>query len=618
MLDELLPYYERELSFLRQHAGEFASRHPKIARRLQLERDQCEDPHVERLIEAFAFLSARIHRRLDDDFPEISEAFLNILYPHYTRPIPSLSILQLLTDPNKPEITSRYRIPRHQAVLAPPVNGIRCAFRLCYDVDLWPITLDRVTVDLAVLSEHLRRTSTAQAAITLEFTTLGGVDFEALPMERLRLFLDGDPGIVNLLYELLFTQVSEVRISDGSDRPEAEIRLGKEALRPVGFEPEDALFDCDPRSFQGYRLLTELFTFPEKFHFLDIVGLDLQRLRHPGRRLRIQFHLQRFEDSERHQRLAQQLCTDHFKLGCSPIINLFRQPAEPVRLTHQRVSYPVVVDHRRPLAYEVYSIDRVSHVEQASSGQDPTPVQPFYALSHPQDGPTPRFYWYATREASSRNHDRGTELHISLVDLDFQPVRSDAEILSLDLTCTNRDLPEQIPYGGLQGSLTEDFTLPTHAAVKRSRLLRKPTPTVRPPGKRGHQWRLITHLTNSRASLLTHGKEALQEILQLYNLPQSVLGQRQIQGIHHLESAVGTALLPGPNFSCFVRGVDVFATFDESFYAGSNLFVFASVLERYFTQCCPPNSFVRFHMLTRQREGEVAQWPPRAGNTLLI
>jgi type VI secretion system protein ImpG len=169
MLEELLPYYERELTYLRELSGEFAQRYPKIARRLSLEGDQSEDPHVERIIESFAFLAARIHRKLDDEFPEITEAFMQVLYPHYTRPFPSCSILQFETDPDKPEITASHRIPRHHPAISPPVGGMPCRFRTCYDVDLYPLCLKSARVQLAQGSEHLRRLAPGAAAALSRF-----------------------------------------------------------------------------------------------------------------------------------------------------------------------------------------------------------------------------------------------------------------------------------------------------------------------------------------------------------------------------------------------------------------------------------------------------------------
>jgi type VI secretion system protein ImpG len=211
----------------------------------------------------------------------------------------------------------------------------------------------------------------------------------------------------------------------------------------------------------------------------------------------------------------------------------------------------------------------------------------------------------------------GTDVELALVDLDFKQYRPDAEVLSLELTCTNRDLPDAIPFGGASGA-NDGFTVPNHAVVKHAGMLRKPTPSLRPPSKRGLQWRLISHLSLNQLSMVAHGKEPLQEVLGLYNYTDSMAMAKQIQGIVSLVTRPVTARIPGREFASFARGVEVAMTFDETYYVGSNLFLFASILERFFAHFCAPNSFVKFRMLTKQQEGEVAQWPPRAGETALI
>ena len=617
MLEELLPYYERELGNLRQLAGEFATRFPRIGRRLQIEGDQCEDPHVERLIEAFAFLAARIHRKLDDEYPEITEAFIQVLYPHYVRPIPSATILQFSLDPDRPELSGRHVIPRHQGVLSPEVHGVRCRFRTSCETVLWPIALAEARLELSQASEYLRTLGPAAAVLTLELATQGNLRFADLKLDRLRFFLDGHPPLMHLLYELLLTGLAGVRVSDGSEDPARAVRHPPAVLQPAGFAAEEALLDSDPRSFSGYRLLSEYFAFPDKFLFLDLAGLDHPKLLHPGKRLRIQFLLSDYGESERHVRLLETLGAENIKLGCAPVVNLFPQAADPIRVTHQQSTYPVVVDGRRPAAFEVHAIDSVTRIATQVSGESREEVPPFYAVRHFGSGTSSPFYWYATRERSTRKQDKGTEVELALVDLAFRSVRPGAEVLSLDLTCSNRDLPEAIPFGGTCG-LPTGFTVPNQAVVKHAGLLRKPTPSLRPPPKRGFQWRLISHLCLNQLSLAAQGKEALQEVLGLYNPSESAAIARQIQGIVSVQARAATARLPGKALVAFARGVEISVTFDETCYVGSCLFLFASVLERFFAHFCPPNSFVKFRMSTLQREGEVAQWPPRAGEMPLI
>ena len=142
--DELLDLYERELSYLRKMGEEFKKKYPKVASRLQLEPSKCEDPHVERLLEGFAFLAARVHLKLEDDFSEVSESLLNLIFPHYVRPIPSMSLVEFHLDPEQGKLTSGFEIPRDAELHTDPVDGAPCKFRTCYDTVLWPVTVEDV------------------------------------------------------------------------------------------------------------------------------------------------------------------------------------------------------------------------------------------------------------------------------------------------------------------------------------------------------------------------------------------------------------------------------------------------------------------------------------------
>lgn len=614
MLDQLLPYYEKELAHLRRLSGEFAHRYPKIARRLLLEDEQCEDPHVERLIEGFAFLAARIHKKLDDEYPEISEAFLQTLYPHYTRPFASTTILRFELDEAKPEITDRHSIARGQTVLTPPVNGEACKFRTAYDVDLWPIKLATAKLELTQSSPYLRRLNEAYGVLTLEFETLGKAPFAQLNLDQLRLFIDAEPPLAYFLYEILFSKTRRIDVCDGSDDPRCMARLPAERLRPVGFARDEALLDYDSRSFEGYRLLTEYFAYPEKFLFFDLTGLDAPAARPAGNKLRVRIWLDRFAESDRISRMIETINAQRFRLFCAPAINLFTQAADPIRVTHTTSHYPVVPDARRPLAFEVISVDSVLRVDKSNGAEQTREVAPFYALDHHSATDANPLYWYSSRSRSTREFDRGTNLALTLCDLDFHVARPDSETLSLITTCSNRDGPEQLPFGGN----APDYQLPGDSIVKRVRPLRKPSSSLRAPDKPGLQWRLISHLSLNVLSLVAEGKGALQEMLALYNFTDSQAMARQIRGIAALESRAATARLSGAHAGAFVRGTEIKLTLDEDDFVGAGAYLFASVLERFFALYTAPNSFTRLKVHTKQREGEVFAWAPRSGQAPLI
>jgi len=277
----------------------------------------------------------------------------------------------------------------------------------------------------------------------------------------------------------------------------------------------------------------------------------------------------------------------------------------------------VWVDARKPNAFEVVKIGRVTRVEKSGEGESYAEVLPFYALRHGGESKdAPRFYWHATREESARRDDKGSDVELHLVDLDFNPVRPGAEVLSLELVCSNRDLPAQIPFGGGQRA---EFTLPGHSVVKRVRLLRKPTPSLRPPRRRGLQWRLISHLSLNYLSLAEGGHDAIKEMLTLYNFTESPAVKRQIEGIVAISSQVAVTRVAGPDFTGFVRGIEVTLTLNEDCYVGGSVYLFASVLERFLALYCAPNSFIRLRVRTpQQHEEEMLVWPARSGEALVI
>lgn len=618
MLDQLLPYYERELAYLRELSGEFARRYPKIAGRLQLEGDQCEDPHAERLIESFAFLAARIHRKLDDEYPEIAASLLDVLYPHYLRPVPSATIVQFQLDPQRPEIEWRYLVERGATVRGPIVQGVECRFRTCHRVELYPLSLETARLELTSASAHLRRLAPGAAAVlTLELETQCGLGIAETGLDRLRFFLDGEPALMHLLYEVLLSAVLRVQVEDGSGAAARTKELPAAIIEPVGFGRDEGLLEYDVRSFLGYRLLTEYFSFPEKFLFIDLTRLGDVVSHLAGPRLVIRCLIGEFPDTERHGRLLEKLGPEHLKLGCAPIVNLFPHAAEPIRVTHQQSSYPVSVDRRKPAGYEVIDIRRVRRIERGDGAESAEDVPALYDRRLGA-GNDPRFYWHASREGSARPGDKGSDVSLHLVDLDFEPVRPAAEVLSLDLLCSNRDLPAQIPFGGSQGASDADFQLPGHPVVRRVRLLRKPTSALRPPSRRGLQWRLISHLSLNYLSIVEHGRDALRELLTLYNLSDSPVTRRQIEGIAAVGSAPGVARVADQGFPAFVRGTDITLTLDEDYYVGASGYLFASVLERFFALYCVPNSFIRLRVRSARELREIAAWAPRSGEAVVI
>ena len=361
MRDELLLYYERELDYLRKSAAQFAEKHPKVASRLVLEPTKCEDPHVERLLEAFAFLAARVHLKLDDEFPEITEALLSVVYPQLVRPIPSMSVVEFQLDPTKGKLTSGLKIDRNTPLYSKPINGVPCSFRTCYNTTLWPITVAAAELRAPSQLSPPVKSLDSPWSIRLELQCGKDVTFSSLQPDKLRFYLDGEGGLVNIIYELLFSRLNRIVVRDLTPGSKAApLSLPASSLQAIGFSPDEGMVPYPSSSFAGHRLLMEYFAFPEKFFFVDIAGLGAVAEAGFKDKIEIIFLLSEIEGTGRVQRLELELSKKTFRLGCTPIVNLFEQVAEPIQLNQRRVEYHVVPDVRRPYAVEIFSVDEVS------------------------------------------------------------------------------------------------------------------------------------------------------------------------------------------------------------------------------------------------------------------
>jgi type VI secretion system protein ImpG len=612
--DDLLLYYEQELNFLRQMGGEFADKYPKIASRLLLDPNKpSEDPHVERLLEGFAFLAARVHLKIDDDFPEITEALLTILYPHFIRPIPSMSVVQFQVDSGPGGLTTAQKVARGAILNSRPVGGVPCQFQTCYATTVWPInvvecewkTPDRLSVPV--------KSADAVAAIRVELKCPAETSFDKLGVNSLRFYLSGEGNLVNALYELLCTSCIQILVRDPTMNSRVRpVPLRPEALRPVGFEEEESMLPYPRRSFVGYRLLQEYFNFPDKFFFIDVEGLSAAWANGFKDRAEIVFLLGPFEQQDRRQVLELGVNAKSFRLNCSPIINLFPQTAEPILLDQRKFEYQIVPDVRRSNATEVFSVNEVVSVNPQTN--DVMKFEPFYSFRHAPMKEKQQTFWITKRRASARRNDEGTDVYVTMVNLSNRPVRPDADTLTIRTTCTNRDLPSRLPFGNDLG----DFELEGGAAIKKIVALVKPTGTLRPPVGRNAQWRLLSHLSLNYLSLVDEGKEALQEILKLYNFTDSAYSAKQIEGIARIHSTRHFARVVSENGIAFARGARVEMELDEDQFVGGGAFLFASVLERFLSLYVSLNSFSQLVARTRQRKEVLKEWPPRAGRKILL
>jgi type VI secretion system protein ImpG len=613
-LEQLLPYYERELGYLRRNLRDFAERYPKIAGRLLISGEVCEDPHIERMIESFALLNGRIAKRLDDDYPEFTEALFEVLYPHYLRPFPSCSIARMDFGGAAKQQTGASTITRGTQLTTRPVRGAACTFRTVYPVSVAPLALtDASFAAIIRCPEAVRLPGGASAGISLTLSATGEQAPGQVQLPKLRVFIDGEPSFCAALRDALFMRT--VAAYAEGDRNGRWVQLNAIPIHAAGFEDDDALIDFPARSHPAYRLLTEYFCFPEKFNFFDIGLADLNAALPAGTRsLTLHLALSGLRADSNTARMLETLSTHNVLLGCTPVVNLFRQKGEPIRLTHTSASYPVLADARRAFAYEVQAIDSVSLVRQTPQGESIVQFQPFYSLRHAQAADSNGHYWAMRRDETLAEKSPGFETQIAIVDVDFDPAAVETDTLNLELTCTNRDLPSQLAYGQRGG----DLFLEGGSSVRSISFLRKPSNSYRFEHGRGTHWRLISHLSLNHLSLTADGVDAFREMLALYDLPRSASSQRQIGGVNSIEQKPASAWLPGNPFTCLVRGVEVRLTIDEEAFIGSGIHAFAHLVERFLALYVHANSFTKLTIVSHKTGEDLFTCSPRSGDLSLL
>ncbi|MGK5030040.1 type VI secretion system baseplate subunit TssF [Janthinobacterium sp. DSP2-3-3] len=614
-MEDLLPYYERELGFLRRYSREFSERYPKIAGRLLIGGEVCEDPHIERMIQSFALLNSRISKRLDDDYPEFTEALFEVLYPHYLRPFPSCSIARLDYSGAAAQLTAATEIARGTELATRPVKGVACTFRTAYPVTVAPLALTHAAFAAIIDAPEqvpLPPNATSSVSIVIE-ATADQISLAQLGVSKLRVFIDGEPSFCAALRDALFMRTVKAYVeADDSGRWNA---LAQIPVSTAGYAEDDALIPFSARSHPAYRLLTEYFCFPEKFNFFDI---DLAALCAPlpsgCRRITLHLALAGLRTDSNTARMLGTMSTNNLLLGCTPVVNLFRLRGEPIRLTHTAASYPVLADARRAYAFEVQAIESVKLVRQTPQGESITEFRPFYSLRHGQMPAKDGHYWVMRRDDAISEKSPGYETEISIVDIDFDPAAIETDTLSLELSCTNRDLPAQLTYG-LRGG---DLFLEGGSSVRSINFLRKPTESHRFERGRGAHWRLISHLSLNHLSLSGSGLEAFQEMLTLYDLPRSATSQRQISGIAAIDHKAANAWLPGNPFACLVRGLEVRLTLDEEAFVGSGIHAFAHIVECFLGLYVHANSFTQLVVLSKKSGEELLRCKPRSGDLSLV
>ncbi|MER0237074.1 type VI secretion system baseplate subunit TssF [Fulvimarina sp. MAC8] len=592
MAEGFLRRYADELDALRGRAGRFARAFPKIAGRLRLTGEFADDPHVERLVQSFAYSAARIRQKLDDEFPELTDGLLETLYPHYLAPIPSMSIVRFSPSPGLADLRL---LTRHSELRCEPLRGEQCRFRTTQDVVVAPVELTAASLGGQPLDAPVTPHQGAAACLRLSLTLPPGSGGpKELGLDRLRLHLAAPWRQSSALAELLFGHTLGIAIARHSSDP-SPMLLPASKLTPVGFTPEEGMLPYPATSFAGYRHLTELFALPQKFLFVDIEGLAGWE----EDKLEIFVYLDRTDAG-----LERSVTRNDIVLNAAPVVNLFQQRCEPITLDGTRTEYRLLPDSRRHATREIYSVDSVSINERNGASH---PSQPFFGRRRAHASSV---FWQISRRFD--DDDATSDVDIAFVDESRRMTGALDAVASVEALCLNRDLPAQLPYGGGHPRLELVDNNDGIAAVD---ALMPPTAAIRLDDQPGRDWRLTSHLNLNHLSLSDRSGGALRDLLRLYAFRDTPETRQLIEAIVALETRQGTARIDSLGM---VPGTEIDLTFDPAMIDRPSAYLFGLVLERFFGLYATINTYTRLTVRLRGHSRPIASFAARAAERPLI
>ena len=621
----LLKFYNAELHFMREMGGEFAKQFPKIAGRLGLDEFECSDPYVERLLEGFSFLAARIQFKLDAEFPTFTQHLLEMVYPHYLAPTPSMTVVQLQPDLSEGALAEGFTVPRQSALRSLVGKGeqTHCEFRTSHDVTLWPLEITEAeyvtnTPGLPKINEsHL---PTPKAGFRLRLRTTAGLTFDNLSLDHLPLYLHGSDEIPMHVYEQILANSVAMVLRSTSDSTPWQKVIDRSHIKSAGFNENEAMLPYGAQSFSGYRLLHEYFAFPEGFLFVDLSGLGEAVSQCTDNELELFILLDQINPV-----LEDKIDVAAFDLFCTTAINLFPKRADRIHLNTRENEYHVVPDLTRPMDFEVYQVNAV--VGHGTGENRQQEFLPFYSSDETSFRAESSAYYTIRRESrllsvrqqryGPRSNYVGSEAFVSIVDAAEAPYSTDLRQLAVTTLCTNRDLPLHMPVG----TGKTDFTLESGAPVESIRCIFAPSKPKPSYAEGDTAWRLISHLSLNYLSLVDSdeqkGAAALREILKLYSYITEAHIEKQIEGVLSVTTVPITRRMPLEGPISFGRGLELTVTMDEAAFEGTGCFLLGAILENFFAKSVSINSFTETVIKT-DRRGEIMRWPVRIGRNQVL
>lgn len=588
-IDEKLKYYHEEIEYLRKKGTEFAKSYPKLARRLELTSEGSTDPHVERLIESFAFLTARVQKDINQKFPEFTHQILGALYPYLTTPVPSMAIAKFTPDISKMKSPSGQVISKGTELAIKDVRGVNCRFQTTQNLHLWPITLE--SADIIDLEDYKIFIPGSEVSRGIKISLKSyGVPFNKLKLRHLDLFLAGDQGTTQKLYDAIYEFRQPIFLLEEGKKHITKLAKGK--VESLGFDYDHGTIPFQGNAHPAYRTLMEYFIFPEKLQFVSIWGLEFSKEAYTCELI-----------VPISNSFKKKVSKKNFVFGCTPVINLFKKTSDPLRLDHKSLHYRLVGDERNERTCEIHTINKVLAIDDKTS--EVKEISPYFSFNHWESNREQSLYWAMQRETSMLG---GHDTLLSFVDTAFDPKVLNVTTVYAEVNCTNRLMAEDIPMGAKLESLK---ALPTRSIT----LMTTPTKTMMPAEIDGAYWKFISHVNLNHLSLVEGGAGNLKKILSLY---QTEINKKVIEGILDVQSCHITRRIGKDAWKGFVQGVEVTITLDEVKYGANSIMMFGTVLRRFFALYASINSFVELKIKIKGSDKVWKHFPPMSGQQHLL
>lgn len=602
MIEQLLPYYEKQLQEFGQQSREFAQKYPKIAQRLSLNQEQIDDPHIERLIQAFSLIAARIDKKLEDSYDVFTHSLFEVMFPQYLRHFPACTVVSF-EDINKlKQLTAAHVIPQKTALKSRSFKGVQCEFNTTNDVRLLPISLTQLEFQTSPSTHmHLNQNAT----LSLKFEMFNDAQKWMLD-EKLPLYLDAISNFPLQVLDSIFRKDTGFALRVGQRVVEIT-----NPFDVMGFTEQESLLPIDQHTHHAYRLLMEYFCFPEKFNYLN---LDLSRLKgllNQQNQFEILIHLKLNLNDQAVVRNYSELNIANFKLFTTPAINLFEKQAEPQKISHTQLQYPLITDAHHPELYQVYSVIEMNMVrEKTNQEQTHLPVLPFFAMSHYHNDKVQFFYSLNYVPAQNKT----TQMGYSIVSKHLKPYEIKSDFISIRLLCSNGDLPHE----ALSQS-NNILNLNDSSLARRALILKRPTSPFHFDKNKNEQWRIISHLSlNTLALMKGDALSHVKELLALYNLPHSKENILLIDALKQLNFSTSNKLVNSKPFPMFIRGVKAELTVNKSVFRGHSLYIFSQLLSHILNLKVQINSFVDVVVKDSLNQQEIYQCAQNVGGKTLL